>query len=229
MASGGFQGIPPEASTFLKGLATHNDRLWFAEHKADYQTFVREPLRRLVEALAPDISRIDPGLDCNPMGPAVSRIQRDTRFSKDKSPYRLRQWVAFKPHTPEWFSRPVFFMEFGAEDWCWGIGYYAAAPATVAAVRAEAGRKPEPFARALNALRQAGAVFQGEAYRRPRTPAHLPDVVRDWCDRKSPYSECRSPVGRLSQSGELKDALAAGFATAVPLYQLLKDAAILTA
>jgi len=226
---GGFQGIPPEASAFLKGLAAHNNRAWFAENKADYQEFVREPLRRLVEALAPVIGGIDPSLDCNPLGWAVSRLQRDTRFSKDKTPYRLRQWLAFKPHLGDWTSRPVFFMEFGAEDWCWGIGYYAATPAVVAAVRAAAIRKPEPFAEALSALRQAGAEFQGDSYRRPRTPSDLPDLVRDWCDRKSPYAECRSAVGPLFQSAELKDVVAAGFVVAAPLYRLLKDAAALTA
>lgn len=229
MGTGGFQGIPPEAAAFLTALAANNDRAWFAGHKGDYQTFVRDPLRLLVQALAPDVVRIDPALDCNPLGPAVSRLQRDTRFSRDKSPYRLRQWIAFKPSTSEWFSRPVFFMEFGATDWCWGLGYYAATPAVVAAVRAVAVENPQPFAEALTDLRRAGATFQGESYRRSRTPADLPDVLRDWCDRKSPYAECRAPIGALFHTAALRDVVAEGFARAVPLYRLLKEAAARTA
>lgn len=229
MSGGGFQGIPPEGLAFLRELAVNNDRAWFSENKGAYQDFVREPLRRLVEALAPEVARIDPTLDGNPLGPAVSRIQRDTRFSRDKSPYRLRQWIAFKPLTAEWVSRPVLFMEFGAADWCWGVGYYAATPAVMAAVRAAATANPQPFADALTALRQAGAEFRGDSYRRPRTALHLPELVRDWCDRKSPYADCRSAIGPLFHTAALQDVVADGFRTAAPLYQSLKAAAALTA
>jgi len=229
VTGGAFHGIPPEASAFLKGLAAHNDRIWFAEHKADYQDAVREPLRRLIEALAPVMAAIDPDLDCNPLGSAVSRLHRDTRFSKDKSPYRLRQWIAFKKPVADWSSRPAFFMEFGAEDWRFGMGYCDAAPAAMAKMRAAAGRKPEAFSAALEQMTGAGLEISGDRYSRSKVSPELPEILRDWCDRKSPNGQTVSAVGPLFHSAEMKDFLAAAYQAAMPLYQLLKEAAAFTA
>lgn len=229
MAGGAFHGIPPEALAFLKELAAHNDRAWFAEHKADYQDAIREPLRRLIEAFAPVMTAIDPDLDCNPLGSAVSRLHRDTRFSKDKSPYRLRQWIAFKKPVADWSSRPAFFMEFGAADWRFGMGYCNAAPAAMAKMRAAAGLKPEAFAAALERMDKAGLEISGDRYSRSKVSAELPEILRDWCDRKSPNGQHMAAVGPLFHSADMMEALIAAYQAAAPLYLLLKDAAAFTA
>lgn len=230
MTGGGFPGFPPQAPAFLKALAANNRRDWFHDHKAEYQSLIRDPLRRLVEALAPQMTAIDPRLDGDPLGPAVSRIQRDTRFSKDKSPYRLRQWLAFKTRSENWASRPTFFVGFGAETWRWGMGYYAATPTVMAAVRAAAEKQPDRFAGAITELYRVGASLEGDGYRRPRAQPDLPQAVQDLCNRKSPYAACLTSIGPLFFSPALAQTVADGFHAAAPLYGLLNDvAAALTA
>ncbi len=75
--SGRFDGFPREALGFFKGLETHNDRGWFQAHKETYERACREPMQDLM-------AELEPGL-----GPSkIFRINRDIRFSRDKSPYK---------------------------------------------------------------------------------------------------------------------------------------------
>jgi uncharacterized protein (TIGR02453 family) len=75
-----FRGFGPGLYEFFEGLSAHNERAWFAEHKAQYESQVREPLEALFDDLEPEF------------GPArIFRIHRDVRFSKDKTPYKTSQ------------------------------------------------------------------------------------------------------------------------------------------
>ncbi len=84
-----FEGFPVDALLFLDDLATHNTTAYFEEHRGRYDAYVLEPARAFVDELGavlradlPDISA-DPRVDRS-----IFRIRRDTRFSKDKSPYK---------------------------------------------------------------------------------------------------------------------------------------------
>jgi uncharacterized protein (TIGR02453 family) len=74
---GRFNGFPREATSFFQDLAAHNDRDWFQAHKDVYERACREPMLGLMAELEP---RLGPG--------KVMRINRDLRFSRDKSPYK---------------------------------------------------------------------------------------------------------------------------------------------
>lgn len=82
-------GLPfrPAALTFFRQLARNNDRGWFAEHRATWETEVRGPLRDLVEELDVRLAAIAPELVGDPRR-SIFRIHRDVRFSRDKSPYK---------------------------------------------------------------------------------------------------------------------------------------------
>lgn len=75
--SGRFRGFPREALGFFKGLEAHNERGWFLAHKETYERACREPMQDLVADLEP---KRGPG--------KIFRINRDIRFSRDKSPYK---------------------------------------------------------------------------------------------------------------------------------------------
>jgi uncharacterized protein (TIGR02453 family) len=89
-----FQGFRPEAIQFLADLAANNDRAWFAARKSDYERLIKSPFERLVEALADRFAARDLPLDADPRR-SIFRIHRDTRFSKDKSPYKTHQAARF--------------------------------------------------------------------------------------------------------------------------------------
>src|SRR4051812_47440973 len=85
------------AFRFLRELREHNDRAWFAANKDRYETVVRDPALKLIAAFAPKLAKISPHLvaDPRPVGGSMFRIYRDTRFSRDKSPYKTHIGIHF--------------------------------------------------------------------------------------------------------------------------------------
>lgn len=75
---------------FLRGLARHNERAWFLARKADFEAHVRVPFQRLLTDLQPDLLAISEHYraEPKPVGGSLFRIQRDTRFAGDKTPYK---------------------------------------------------------------------------------------------------------------------------------------------
>jgi uncharacterized protein (TIGR02453 family) len=82
---------------FLGELARHNDRDWFNANKDRYLDEVRDPLLAFVAAIAPGLRAISPHLraDPRPSGGSLLRIYRDTRFSRDKKPYKTHAGLSF--------------------------------------------------------------------------------------------------------------------------------------
>lgn len=72
---------------FLRDLARHNNKPWFEAHRSDYERDVREPMRELIELLDVRLARFAPEITGDPKR-SMFRINRDIRFSKDKSPYK---------------------------------------------------------------------------------------------------------------------------------------------
>ena len=94
VAAAPFTGFSPDAIQFLADLAVNNDRAWFQPRKADYERLLKEPLESLVAALAERFEARGIPLQADPKR-SPFRIYRDTRFSKDKSPYKTQVTAAF--------------------------------------------------------------------------------------------------------------------------------------
>lgn len=86
-SSGVFRGFSREAMQFLVDLGLNNERSWFQARKSDYETLLKEPLQSLCVDLAAEFERRKVPLRADPKK-SPFRIYRDTRFSKDKSPYK---------------------------------------------------------------------------------------------------------------------------------------------
>ncbi|BCT93985.1 TIGR02453 family protein [Lysobacter helvus] len=97
---------------FLRGLARNNERPWFLAHKAQYDTHVRAPFQKLLQDLEPALAevslqyRVDP----RPVGGSLYRIQRDTRFANDKTPYKTWQGARLTHARGRQVEAPLFYM-----------------------------------------------------------------------------------------------------------------------
>jgi len=89
--------VTRELFRFLTELARHNDREWFNANKARYLAEVRDPLLAFIAAIAPKLSAISAHIvaDPRPSGGSLLRIYRDTRFSRDKKPYKTNAGLSF--------------------------------------------------------------------------------------------------------------------------------------
>ena len=83
-----FSEFSPKAFQFLEDLTDNQNRVWFAEHRSEYEEFVREPMKRFTEVLSNTLSNKDIPLWGDPKK-SLFRINRDARFSKAKHPYNM--------------------------------------------------------------------------------------------------------------------------------------------
>jgi uncharacterized protein (TIGR02453 family) len=87
MAKTGFSGFPEAGMQFFRGLKRNNRREWFQPRKQTYDEQVKAPMVELVTAVTAEMMRFAPDYVADP-AKAIYRIYRDTRFSKDKTPYK---------------------------------------------------------------------------------------------------------------------------------------------
>lgn len=102
----------PELFGFLDQLAAHNDRDWFKAQKQRYVDVVQEPAIQFVLDVAPVLRRISPHIhaEARPVGGSLFRIQRDTRFSKDKTPYKTHTGIQFRHESASDVHAPGFYL-----------------------------------------------------------------------------------------------------------------------
>lgn len=85
-----------ETLRFFKDLARNNRKDWMDANRERYQTAVVQPFRRLLEELSPAVLQLDDRFDTSSrQGASFSRINRDIRFAKDKTPYRPQMYLKF--------------------------------------------------------------------------------------------------------------------------------------
>jgi len=105
----------PRALSFFRGLARHNAKPWFEAHREEYEAEVRGPMRELIEDLDTRFAQFAPEIGADPKR-SMFRINRDIRFSKDKSPY--------KTHAACWFHHLNAERNVGAGAYAGSAGYY---------------------------------------------------------------------------------------------------------
>ena len=219
-----FQGFSRKTFTFLRDLGRNNDKAWFEAHRAVYEQHVLQPLRDLVSDLADFMLGIDLSFEVEPaVGKAISRIYRDTRFSKDKSPFRDHMWIAFKRPGPDWARyTPTYYLEITPTSYSYGLGFYEAAPDLMARFRRRIDEDPESFLKAVAWFeKQDVFTLNGEKYKRP-IGQDKPEPIRTWYQYKSFYLSCDRPIDDIVLSPKLTSQLKKHFALAAPLYHYVR-------
>jgi uncharacterized protein (TIGR02453 family) len=109
MASKGY--FTPDGLRFLADLRENNEKPWFEANRERFEAGLREPGLRLVADLEPVIKKISKHFvaDVRPNGGSMSRIYRDTRFSKDKSPYKTAVFFHFGHARGTEEAMPAFY------------------------------------------------------------------------------------------------------------------------
>ena len=122
---------------FLRGLARHNDRAWFLAHKADYDTHVRAPFQRLLADLEPALAEVSGQYRVDPrsVGGSLYRIQRDTRFANDKTPYKTWQGARLQHARCKQVESPLFYLHLQPGQCFIGAGLWHVEPAVQRKVR----------------------------------------------------------------------------------------------
>jgi uncharacterized protein (TIGR02453 family) len=97
---------------FLRELAANNNRDWFSDNKDRYEELVRTPALTFIEAMAGQLPAISPHFLAVPkkIGGSLMRVHRDTRFGKDKRPYKTNIGIQFRHETGKDVHAPGFYL-----------------------------------------------------------------------------------------------------------------------
>jgi uncharacterized protein (TIGR02453 family) len=226
--SGQFSGFTPDGMQFLVDLAFNNERAWFNAHKADYEQLLKRPLEALCADLADELAKRGVPLRSDPQS-SPFRIFRDTRFSKDKSPYKTNvaasfPWVGDGAATSEGQSQRHGggYFHMSPQGSYMGGGMWHPEPARLAAFRKALDEDP---ATALGALEDPVflARFEpvhGDMYK--RVPAGYPaDHPHAELLRLKDVTYGRELSSDEVFSADLPQILAQDFAAAVPVMRWL--------
>jgi uncharacterized protein (TIGR02453 family) len=120
-----FRGFSKETVAFFRGLRRNNSRDWFESHREIYDNHVLEPAKSFVVAMGRRLKKISPHLVAAPkVNGSIFRLNRDTRFSLDKSPYKPNLGIYFWEGPRSRMESPGFYVHLEPPTFLLGGGYY---------------------------------------------------------------------------------------------------------
>ena len=129
-----------ELFQFLVELKFNNERAWFNANKERYEKLVKQPMLRFIADLAPRLQRVNPAFEASPR--SFFRIYRDTRFSKDKTPYKTHVAAQFRHHAASTdVHAPGFYLHLEPGECFISGGLWMAEPGPLKAVRTRIAKK----------------------------------------------------------------------------------------
>lgn len=170
MAAAKFTGFPAETLKFLARLKRNNNRDWFNKHKADYESYFVEPSLAFIEAMAVPLKKISECFVAVPRktGGSLMRIYRDTRFSKEKIPYKTNIGIHFRHTQGKDVHAPGYYVHIEPDDVFLGVGIWRPESKALAEIRRLIDEEPAVWKRA-----SAGKAFRdryelaGDSLKRP--------------------------------------------------------------
>jgi uncharacterized protein (TIGR02453 family) len=117
-------GFSRHTFEFLQGLEANNSKDWFEANKAQFETNVKAPAFAIIDMLSAEMAQLEPPLKCEPrINGSLKRINRDVRFSKDKTPYNPRIHLVFWSGTHPNRS-PAMHIVIGPQSIGYGAGLF---------------------------------------------------------------------------------------------------------
>lgn len=215
-----FQGFSEDTYRFLWELAFHNNRTFFEENRERYKNVLYTPLRELLAALTPTVEQIDARLNTRPLG-TISHINRDTRYQKDKSPYRDHAWLGFK--MPGRFTSECFtiYFEIDREGYGYGMGMYAPESTMMQSIRSRILARPQRFLSLVSEKTFSERfTLEGERYKRPKFTQDDAALLPYLNLRRMTYCFYSHEQSKTLRP-ELADEVRIAFETLAPVYRFV--------
>ncbi len=160
----------PALFTYLNDLAENNDRQWFADHKDRYEEYVKDAGLQFIRDFEPYLHEISPHFvaDDRTVGGSLFRIYRDTRFSKDKTPYKTHLGIQFRHEAAKDVHAPGFYLHLDPAGSFAGVGIWRPDGRSALAIREAIVDRSKDWTGAVNDSDFASTyALEGEALKRP--------------------------------------------------------------
>ena len=139
----------PATFTFLTELAANNNREWFRANKSRYDGGIKEPALKFISDFAPHLAQLSPHFRADPRanGGSLFRIYRDTRFSKDKRPYKTHTGIHFRHEATKDAHAPGFYLHLQPGSVFAGVGIWRPGGPTLRSIREAIDEDPDAWLR----------------------------------------------------------------------------------
>jgi uncharacterized protein (TIGR02453 family) len=155
---------------FLDELAANNNRTWFAANKKNYELLVREPALEFIETMAAGLATFAPAFraDTRKAGGSLMRVYRDTRFSRDKTPYKTNIGIQFRHHLGKDIHAPGFYVHIASDECFFAVGCWHPASDALGRIRDLIVEQPEKWLAARDDKKFAAHWdLSGDSLKRP--------------------------------------------------------------
>ena len=218
-----FTGFPAQMSRFLFELAENNEREWFRENKHRYESHVLEPALDFINAMGPRLEKISRHFVAigKRTGGSLMRVYRDTRFSKNKTPYKTNVGIQFRHELGKDVHAPGFYLHIQPKNCFLGSGIWRPDTDSLAAIRLSIAENSTNWKRARDAKRFVEHFrFGGDQLKRPPRGYIAGHPYIEDLKRKDFIAIAEFPISRI-RSPDFIDEVAARYATAKPLMNFL--------
>jgi uncharacterized protein (TIGR02453 family) len=160
----------PAFFKFLRDLKSHNNRPWFQAHKERYEKEVRNPLLDFIGELGPPLRKINKAIivDNSPTGGSMFRIYRDTRFAKDKTPYKTAASAHFRTARSKDVHSPGYYLHLEPGEVFSGGGIWRPEAPVLAQIRDYLAHHPSAWKAILkDKTFKKHCTLEGEKLQRP--------------------------------------------------------------
>lgn len=159
-----------ETFTFLSALAANNNREWFEEHRHEYEDSVRTPALAFISDIAAELAVTSPHFLALPkkVGGSLMRIHRDTRFGRDKRPYKSNIGIHFRHEAGKDVHAPGYYLHLEPDGCFVGAGIWRPDATALGRIRdAIISREREWLAARDDATFRKDFLLGGEVLRNP--------------------------------------------------------------
>ena len=152
-----FKGFSPDTFMLLELNKFNDNRDFYESVKEDIKKMAIVPMRQIASDLSDELYRIDDKMNLVPTK-MVSRIRRDTRFSKNKEMYRANVWCMFMRDKHIWHNQPCMWFEYFPDSYSYGVGTFRVDTAYLETFRRVLRDNQQLFKRALSSVEITGAI-----------------------------------------------------------------------
>lgn len=211
---------------YLAELSANNDKAWFEANKPRYEALVREPALAFISAMAPQLEKFAPHFRAEPrkIGGSLMRVYRDTRFARDKTPYKTNIGIQFRHELGKDVHAPGFYVHLATDECFFGAGCWHPEADALGSMRDLIAAKPERWFSVRDDRKFASHwSLAGDSLSRPPRGYAADHVAIEDIKRKDFIA--LAPLSRTEAAGSgLVKLAAARFAAAAPLMKFLCDA-----
>ena len=186
MASKRYRGFDRNTIAFLEELAANNNREWFTENKPRYEEHVLDVALRFIQSMQEPLAEIAPHFTAVPqrVGGSLMRVYRDTRFSKNKLPYKTNIGIQFRHEMAKDVHSPGYYVHIDPDQVFIGVGMWRPEPDALRAIRERIVAEPAEWGTVrLDPKFRRLYDFGGEMLTRPprgfdKDHEHIDDIKR---------------------------------------------------